>query len=92
MLSTYLPQKKPTATKLPKVLVRRGDTIDFVVVGKGQFTWAPTIRYIEGAKAGDVNEWSAEKDFSGTVATKHMEAWEKFAQVLLETNEMSFVN
>jgi len=92
LLGSYLPQKSQIATKLPRVLVRRGDTIDFVVVGKGAFTWSPTIRLIEGAKAGEVAEWNAEKDFSGTVAGKQMEAWEKFAQVLLETNEMTFVN
>jgi len=92
MLSTYFPQKKATPTKLPRVLVRRGDTIDFVVVGKGQFTWAPTIRYLEAAKPGEVNAWDAGQDFSNVVATKQMEAWEKFAQVLLETNEMTFVN
>jgi hypothetical protein len=92
LLGSYLPQKKQIATKLPRVLVRRGDTIDFVVVGKGQFAWAPTIRFLEGTKAGEVVEWNAEKDFSGTVAGKQMEAWEKFAQVLLETNEMTFVN
>jgi hypothetical protein len=50
------------------------------------------VRFIEGAKPGEVVEWNAEKDFSGMVAEKHMEAWEKFAQVLLETNEMTFVN
>ena len=44
------------------------------------------------SKPGEVVEWNAEKDFSGMVAEKHMEAWEKFAQVLLETNEMTFVN
>ena len=92
LLGSYLPQKKQIATKLPRVLVRRGDTIDFVVVGKGPFTWSPTVRLIEGAKPGEVVEWNAEKDFSGTVAGKQMEAWEKFAQVLLETNEMTFVN
>ena len=92
LIGSYLPQKKQIATKLPRVLVKRGDTIDFVVVGKGAFTWSPTVRFIEGAKPGEVVEWNAEKDFSGMVAEKHMEAWEKFAQVLLETNEMTFVN
>jgi hypothetical protein len=92
LLGSYLPQKAQIATKLPRVLVRRGDTIDFVVVGKGAFTWSPTVRFIEGVKPGEVAEWNAEKDFSGTVAGKQMEAWEKFAQVLLETNEMTFVN
>ena len=92
LIGSYLPQKKQIATKLPRVLVKRGDTIDFVVVGKGAFTWSPTVRFIEGAKPGEVVEWNAEKDFSGMGAEKHMEAWEKFAQVLLETNEMTFVN
>jgi hypothetical protein len=92
LLGSYLPQKGQIATKLPRVRVRRGDTIDFVVVGKGAFTWSPTIRLLEGAKPREVAEWSAEKDFSGTVAGKQMEAWEKFAQVLLETNELTFVN
>ena len=80
-----------TPTWLSK-LVKRGDTINFVVAGRGPFLWAPTVKFIEGVKAGEVAEWTAEKDFSGTVAPKHLEAWEKFAQVLLETNEMTFVN
>jgi hypothetical protein len=92
MLAAYSAQRNQTPTTLPRVLVKRGDTIDFVVAGKGPFTWAPTVKLIEGGKAGEVAEWNAEKDFSGTVAPKHLEAWEKFAQVLLETNEMTFVN
>jgi len=92
LLGSYSPQTAQMPTRLPRVLVKRGDTIDFVVVGKGGFAWAPTVRFIEGVKAGESAEWNAEKDFSGTVAGKQMEAWEKFAQVLLETNEMTFVN
>jgi hypothetical protein len=92
LLGTFSPQRGQSPTKLPRVLVRRGDTIDFVVVGKGPFAWAPTVRFSEGAKPGEVNDWNAERDFSGAVAPKQLEAWEKFAQVLLETNEMSFVN
>src|SRR5262249_27837912 len=85
LLGTYVPQRTQMPTKLPRVLVRRGDTIDFVVVGKGPFAWAPAIRFLEGAKAGEVNDWNAERDFSGNVAPKQLEAWEKVAQVLLET-------
>jgi hypothetical protein len=92
LLGTYNPQSTQMPTKLPRVLVKRGHTIDFVVAGKGQFTWAPTIRFIEGVKPGEVPEWNADKDFSGKVASKQLEAWEKFAQVLLETNELTFVN
>ena len=85
-------QGSPVATKLPRVLVKRGDTINFVVMGKGPFNWAPTVKLLEGGKAGELAEWSAEKDFSGTVSPKHLEPWEKFAQVLLETNELTFIN
>jgi hypothetical protein len=77
-------------TNLPRVLVRRGDTIDFVVSGKGAFTWAPVIR-LHGAPAGS-GEWNAQTDFSQQVAEKHLEPWEKLAQVMLETNELTFVN
>jgi hypothetical protein len=84
-------QGNKVPTTLPRVLVRRGDTIDFVVTGKGSFGWSPIIR-AEKAKPGEPGEWNAEKDFSQTLAGKHMEAWEKLAQVLLETNELTFVN
>ncbi len=84
-------QGSKVPTQLPRVLIRRGDTIDFVVSGKGPFAWAPTIR-LEAAKAGEPAEWSAENDFSRQVAEKHLEPWEKLAQVLLETNELIFVN
>ncbi len=92
LLGTYTPQKGQLSATLPRVLVKRGDTIDFVVAGQGPFTWTPTVRFREGVRPGEVAEWNAEKDFSGTVAPKQMEAWEKFAQVLLETNELTFVN
>jgi hypothetical protein len=92
LLGAYSAQQNQTPTKLPRVLVKRGDTIDFVVAGHGAFSWSPVVRFIEGAKTGEPGEWNAEKDFSGTVAPKHLEPWEKLAQVLLETNEMTFVN
>jgi Protein of unknown function (DUF1553)/Protein of unknown function (DUF1549)/Planctomycete cytochrome C len=92
LVGTYSAQKSQTPTKLPKLMVKRGDTIDFVVAGKGSFNWAPVIKYLGGGKAGEVAEWSAEKDFGNRTAPKHMEPWEKLAQVLLETNEMTFIN
>jgi len=84
-------QGNKAPTSLPRVLVRRGDTIDFVVTGKGAFSWSPIIR-AQQPKPGEPSEWNAEKDFSQKVAGKHMESWEKLAQVLLETNELTFVN
>jgi hypothetical protein len=93
LLGTFSPAPgSPVATRLPRVLVRRGDTIDFVVTGKGPFAWAPSVRLLEGAMPGELAAWTADKDFSGTVAPKHLEPWEKLAQVLLETNELTFIN
>ena len=85
------PHGSQIGTKLPRVAIRRGDTIDFMAIGKGPFTWAPVVR-VEGGKAGELVEWNAERDFSGTLSPKHLEPWEKFAQVLLETNELTFIN
>ncbi len=96
LLGVWNASPKPgTATKLPRVMVKRGDTIDFVTAsitsGKGtQFGWAPVIKMDGGS--GMLSEWSAQKDFSDGSSTERLGAWEKFAQVLLETNEMSFIN
>ena len=83
--------KPGTLTRLPRVMVKRGDTIDFIAAsitsGKGApFGWGPTVK-MEGG-----GEWGAAKDFSDGSKNDRLGAWEKFAQVLLETNEMSFVN
>ena len=92
LLGTFnAPHGTQVAAKLPRVAVKRGDTIDFVVIGKGPFNWSPIVK-LEGGRAGELAEWSAEKDFTGTASPKHLEPWEKFAQVLLETNELTFIN
>jgi hypothetical protein len=69
--------------------VARGDTIDFVAdchgyVSYDRFSWAPTLRM------GD-QSWSAEAEFAGPQEAP-LTVWEKYAQVLLETNEFLFVD
>ncbi len=99
-LGGWVAQQGQAATKLPRVLVKKGGTIDFMVECRANpqndaFTWMPTVRLIEStprAGAADLVEWNAQRDFSGTMQTKGLDAWEKFAQVLLETNELTFVN
>jgi hypothetical protein len=83
-----------TTTRIPRLMVKRGDTIDFVATtgasGRGaQFGWSPAIQ-MEGG--GALSKWNAGKDFTDGEAGKRLGAWEKFAQVMLETNEMSFIN
>ena len=84
--------------KLQKTFVKQGDTIDFIAEPrqdtlKDYFSWSPAIKMeAAGAQTGDTLEWSAKKDFSGEVEMQRLAPWEKFAQVLLETNELTFVN
>jgi hypothetical protein len=91
-LGVYAASKTPSATAIPRALVKKGDAIDFVVLGRGAFAWSPNIKYVDGIVAGKVQAWDAKQDFSGALAPKQMEPWEKFAQVLFETNELTFVN
>ena len=44
-----------------------------------------------GATAESISAWDSERDFSGE-QTRRLNVWEKFAQVLMETNELTFVN
>jgi hypothetical protein len=78
LLGSYSAQQSQMPTKLPRVLVKRGDTIDFVVAGKGPFIWGPVVRFLEATKAGEPNEWSAEKDFQRHGGSKHLEPWKSW--------------
>ncbi len=85
--------------KLARMQVRRGDMIDFIVdcrtnPNNDAFKWSPQIA-MEPSPAfpkGCVLAWEAQKDFSGQPPVRRLGTWEKFAQVLLETNELTFVN
>jgi hypothetical protein len=79
-------------TRINGLAVEAGDTIDFVVdcradVNSDSFTWAPSIRMGE-------EEWSAQAGFGGPApkAPPAMSPWEKYVQVLLESNEFIFVD
>jgi len=78
-------------TVVSGIVVDKGDIIDFVVDGRADtendaFTWAPKIREEGGDK-----EWNASADFRGP-APRPLTVWERYAQVLLETNEFAFVD
>lgn len=79
-------------TRINRIEVKRGDTIDFLVeCGKDDnsdsFLWAPVIQ-------SDTGEWDAKIAFSGPPPARPapLKAWEKYAQVLLATNEFVFVD
>ena len=91
-------------TKFEPVEVKKGDAIDFVVDFRGdlnsdQFKWSPTIKVSDKPKEKEksealVVEWNAKKDFSGPPPTPPtpLEAWGKYAQVLMLSNEFIFVD
>jgi hypothetical protein len=80
---------------IPRVEVKKGETIDFIVDSNGSldsdsFNWAPVVRKVG---SGERMVWNAKNDFSGPVEpVKPLNAWEKYAQVLLMSNEFAFVD
>lgn len=124
-LGRYLAYNRDQETKLPKLRVTVGDTIDFIVNCRGNdtgdvFYWAPTIkatsnerdsigvvgagmaqggRGMAGGMGGNAaaaarkDVWRASQDFyteQEDAALRMLTAWEKYAHVLLLSNEMMF--
>jgi hypothetical protein len=101
LLGQWLVHNKKEDTKLERVSVHRGDTIDFVTDCFGNdsfdsFTWSPTIRFLADGKTapGERMEWSASNDFMDAARALHpgLDAWQKYAQALLMSNELVFVD
>jgi hypothetical protein len=74
---------------LPRRDVEEGETIDFIVDGgvdreEDAFTWSPVV-------VAPGRSWDAARDFRGPASVR-LTTWEKYAQVLLESNEFIFVD
>jgi hypothetical protein len=91
------------ATRVPRFEVKAGDTLDFVTECRANdnsdaFQWSPVIKMVQETgevMAGLSREWSAEGNFAGMnnkPAKKSLSSWEKYAHVLLLSNEASFIN
>ncbi len=81
--------------------VEQNEVINFVVdqnatVDSDSFKWAPTVSLRLDPKASSGitrTEWNARSDFSGSrEKPQPLSPWEKFAQVLLISNEFIFVD
>jgi hypothetical protein len=83
--------------------VKSGETIDFVVdLGKelnsDEFLWSPLITTaetdLEASSSETIALWDAKKEFAGLRPpyTPPLNPWEQYAQVLLLSNEFSFVD
>jgi len=86
-------------TKVERVFVKKGEAIDFIAASRdnprgNNFKWSAHIRMQPppNLAKGAIVEWDAQGDFAGENRVRPLTAWEKFAQVLLETNELTFVN
>jgi hypothetical protein len=85
---------------VPRLMVKAGETIDFVVDCRAggvndTFTWSPVIKELDAKQnppAATGKQWSAQRDFAAPARGQRLYPWEKLAQVLLETNELTFVN
>ena len=85
--------------------ITTGNTIDFFVdslkvPGADAFKWAPVVNMLsvrdpKQLPPGGSTTWNAQMMFTGprkTIDARPLQAWEKFAQVLLLTNELTFYN
>jgi hypothetical protein len=88
-------------TVLENVGISKGDTIDFIVDCRGSpesdsFSWAPTLRVADAQSAAGTDgpeEWNAATSFGGPdKPAGSLSAWDKYVQVLLESNEFVFVD
>jgi mono/diheme cytochrome c family protein len=89
-----------TPTPVDQLRVKEGDIVDFITdcrqsVSHDSFAWAPRIKYLSPARVKDETmEWDSKADFAGPPKEKpkSLDAWQKYAQVLLLANETMFVD
>ena len=102
LLKEWTLHNNSAEASVPSIEVKKGDTLDFyvsiaVTLNSNDFQWVPTIQ-AQGKEFVDANgyakEWNAKKEFGGTPSfpSKPMTPLEKFAQVLLLSNEFMFVD
>jgi hypothetical protein len=92
LLRVIAEPKGNVETPLEKVELKAGDTLDFIVSlrvenNSDSFSWPVVIK-------GEAGEWDSRAQFAGPTPSRPppLTAWEKYAQVLLETNEFVFVD
>ena len=101
-VASFEAMAKPVKAEVEKIAVKKGESLYFVVESKNpkvaaDFRWAPDVRLVDhlaAEAAQERYEWLTSVDFSGPSppALKGLKPWEKYAQVLLLSNETVFVN
>src|SRR5439155_9882286 len=102
VLASWVIFKKEAATNIASIEVRQAENVDFIVDCRSNpshdsFTWKIhlTKQASANAVAGDDtgNEWDAAQQFADPAAKPlaPLTPWQKYAQVLLQSNEFAFV-
>ncbi len=92
--------RNEVALAVPRLKVSAGETIDFVVDCRAggvndTFNWSPVIKQLDATQnppKASGKEWNSQRDFAAPTSARRLYPWEKLAQVLLETSELTFVN
>ena len=103
LLNEWTAHNSKTGTVLDRLAVKRGEFLDFVTdcrtsVAFDSFHWSPEIKMTAATGAVDPDafrEWSARTGFAGPpkpAEKRPLSPWEKYAQVLLLSNELMFVD
>ncbi|HEV3026075.1 MAG TPA: DUF1553 domain-containing protein, partial [Planctomycetota bacterium] len=100
-LGSWIAHDREVEVKIKGIEAKAGDTIDFIADCRGdvlndEFLWAPIIQMTvpPGAAGGGgaaVSEWNAAKEFQGPPPPP-LGPWERYAQVLLLSNEFIFLD
>lgn len=96
----WVANRNRQTTSIPRLRVEAGSTVDFVINCRNTsagdtFNWNPTIRRLDDKQTPPVATgefWEARAGFRGPTGRRRLYPWEKYAQVLLETNELTFIN
>lgn len=99
MLGEWIVKETPAKTEVEKVVVKRGEILDFTVDcllngSTDAFRWAPTIQLLVRAEDAPTNVqtvWEAQADFKAPPPPK-LQPLEQMAHALLMTNEFLFVD
>jgi hypothetical protein len=101
-LAVFNAAGRAVETPLDRIELRRGDTLDFLVESASpkaaaSFTWTPTVGLVDrdaAEQAQERYEWHSQSEFAGPPPPplKGISPWEKYAQVMLLSNELVFVN
>ncbi|HAM71818.1 MAG TPA: hypothetical protein DCM86_09265, partial [Verrucomicrobiales bacterium] len=101
-LGEWVAAHSRTNTPIDRIRLKAGDVLDLVTDCRGNegydtFQWRVTLKYTKadgGADAAGRTTWQTKEDFGGPTApkAKPLGGWEKYAQALLLSNELVFVD